>query len=57
MCIRDRCTPGLDEWGSATSLYVNEGDVVVHPSYLEYNTPPVKKQRVAATLLISLQEK
>ena len=51
------CTPGLDEWGSATSLYVNEGDVVVHPSYLEYNTPPVKKQRVAATLLISLQEK
>ena len=51
------CTPGLDEWGSATSLYVNEGDVIVHPSYLEYNTPPVKKQRVAATLLISVQEK
>ena len=27
------CTPGLDEWGSAMSLYVNEGDVIVHPSY------------------------
>ena len=51
------CTPGLDEWGSAMSLYVNEGDVIVHPSYLEYNTPPVKKQRVTATLLISVQEK
>ena len=51
------CTPGLDEWGSATSLYVNEGDVVVHPSYLEYNTPTVKKQRMAMTILISLQEK
>ena len=51
------CTPGLDEWSSAMSLYVNEGDVIVHPSYLEYNTPPVKKQRVTATLLISVQEK
>ena len=51
------CKPGLDEWGSAMSLYVNEGDVIVHPSYLEYNTPPVKKQRVTATLLISVQEK
>ena len=51
------CTPGLDEWGSATSLYVNEGDVIVHPSYLEYNTPTVKKQRMAMTILISLQEK
>ena len=36
---------------------VNEGDVIVHPSYLEYNTPPVKKQRITATLLISVQEK
>jgi len=51
------CTPGLDEWSSATSLYVNAGDVIVHPSYLEYNTPPVKQQRVAVTVLISLQEK
>ena len=51
------CTPGLDEWGSATSLYINEGDVIVHPSYLEYNTPTVKKQRMAMTILISLQEK
>jgi len=51
------CTPGLDEWGSAMSLYVNEGDVIVHPSYLEYNTPPVNKQRITATLLISVQEK
>ena len=49
--------PGLDEWSSATSLYVNEGDVIVHPSYLEYNTPVVETQRTTLTLLINLQPK
>ena len=49
--------PSLDEWGSAVSLYVNEGDVIVHPSYLEYATPNIEKQRLTLTLLIQLQER
>ena len=49
--------PGLDEWSSATSLYVNEGDVIVHPSYLEYNTPVVQTRRATLTLLINIQPK
>ena len=49
--------PGLDEWSSAMSLYVNEGDVIVHPSYLDYITPPVDKKRMTMTLLVELQKK
>ena len=49
--------PGLDEWNSAMSLYVNEGDVIVHPSYLDYITPPVDKKRMTMTLLVELQKK
>ena len=49
--------PGLDEWSSAMSLYVNEGDVIVHPSYLDYITPPVENKRMTMTLLIELQSK
>ena len=49
--------PGLDEWSSAMSLYVNEGDVIVHPSYLDYITPPVENIRMTMTLLIELQSK
>ena len=49
--------PGLDEWNSAMSLYVNKGDVIVHPSYLDYITPPVENRRMTMTLLIELQSK
>ena len=49
--------PGLDEWGSAVSLYINEGDAIIHPSYLDYITPTVDKQRVTLTLLLQLQTK
>ena len=49
--------PGLDEWNSAMSLYVNKGDVIVHPSYLDYITPPVENIRMTMTLLIELQSK
>ena len=49
--------PGLDEWNSAMSLYVNKGDVIVHPSYLDYITPPVESKRKTMTLLIELQSK
>ena len=46
--------PGLDEWGSAVSLYTNEGDVIVHPSYLDYLTPPVDSKRITFTTLVEL---
>ena len=49
--------PGLDEWNSAMSLYVNEGDVIVHPSYLDYITPSVDKKRMTMTLLVKLESK
>ena len=46
--------PGLDEWSSAVSLYTNEGDVIVHPSYLDYLTPPVDSKRITFTTLVEL---
>ena len=49
--------PGLDEWNSAMSLYVNKGDVIVHPSYLDYITPPVENKRMTMTLLVELAKK
>ena len=49
--------PNLDEWTSAMSLYVNEGDIVIHPSFLEYSTPPVDKQRMSMTFLLELEPK
>ena len=47
--------PDLEEWASAKSLYINEGDVIIHPSYLEYSTPPVKKRRMTITLLFNIE--
>jgi len=49
--------PGLDEWGSAVSLYLNQGDIILHPSYLEFSTPPVEKKRVTLSMMIQLQPK
>jgi len=49
--------PGLDEWGSAVSLYLNQGDVILHPSYLEFSTPPVEHKRVTLSMMIQLQPK
>ena len=50
-------SPNIDEWTSAMSLYVNEGDIVIHPSYLEYSTPQVDKQRLSFTFLMDLEPK
>ena len=49
--------PGLDEWSAAVSVYTNEGDAIVHPSYLDYTTPPVDKRRVSLTLLLELHQR
>ena len=48
--------PDLDEWASAKSLYINEGDVIIHPSYLEYSTPQVERRRVTITLLFNIEK-
>ena len=53
----DVFNPNLDEWVSGAGLYVNQGDVIIHPSFLEYSTPKVDKKRIAMTLLIRLQPK
>ena len=53
----DPFNPNLDEWVSGAGLYVNQGDVIIHPSFLEYSTPKVDKKRIAITLLIRLQPK
>ena len=49
--------PGLDEWSNAVSLYTNEGDVIVHPSYLDYLTPPVESKRITMTLMVQLVDR
>ena len=48
--------PDLEEWSTARSLYINEGDVIIHPSYLEYSTPQVEKQRITITLLFNIEK-
>ena len=48
--------PNLDEWIYAESLYINEGDVIIHPSFLEYSTPQVEKQRITITLLFNIEK-
>ena len=53
----DVFNPNLDEWVSGAGLYVNQGDVIIHPSFLEYSTPKVDRKRMAMTLLIRLQPK
>ena len=49
--------PGLDEWSNAVSLYTNEGDVIAHPSYLDYITPPVESRRITMTLMVQLADR
>ena len=53
----DPFNPNLDEWVSGAGLYVNQGDVIIHPSFLEYSTPKVDRKRITMTLLIRLQPK
>ena len=49
--------PGHPEWTSASSLFINEGDAIIHPSYLDYTTPPVDERRMTLTLLLQLHRK
>ena len=49
--------PDLEEWASAKSLYINEGDVIIHPSYLEYSTPPIEQERKTITCTIEIAKR
>ena len=57
LSLIDPFNPNLDEWVSGAGLYVNQGDVIIHPSFLEYSTPKVDRKRITMTLLIRLQPK
>tara|TARA_B100000287_G_C20628136_1_gene778672 strand:+ start:778 stop:1365 length:588 start_codon:yes stop_codon:yes gene_type:complete len=47
----------IDEWRNAAGIYVNQGDVIIHPSFLETSSPvnevPSSK-RITLTLTILL---
>ena len=43
-----------EDYLSAAGLYVNQGDVIIHPSYIEHSTPSVTKKRMTITLTVSL---
>ena len=46
----------IDEWKDAAGLYINKGDVIIFPSFIEHSTPPVKsKNRVTMTLPLVLE--
>ena len=47
--------PDSDEWATAAGLYINQGDVILHPSYIECSTPPQDKKRMTITLTVTLQ--
>ena len=48
--------PGLDEWVSGAGLYVTQGDVIIHPSFIEYSTPVRDTKRMTITLTLNLQK-
>ena len=48
--------PGLDEWVSGAGFYVTHGDVIIHPSFIEYSTPVRDTKRMTITLTLNLQK-
>jgi|TARA_B100001996_G_scaffold227813_1_gene175482 hypothetical protein len=49
----------VDEWQDAAGLYINKGDVIIHPSFMEHSSPTKKGsgQRITLTLTIVLQQR
>ena len=31
--------PSVNEWTDTSGVYVNQGDVIIHPSWIESNSP------------------
>lgn len=46
----------LDEWQNAAGIYINPGDVIIHPSFLEHSSPKVPDRRITMTLTFMIQE-
>ena len=48
----------IDEWKEAAGLYINSGDVIIFPSYMEHSSPMNRKSknRVTVTLPLVLEE-
>ena len=46
----------LDEWQNAAGIYINPGDVIIHPSFLENSSPKVSDRRITMTLTFMIQE-
>ena len=46
----------IDEWKDAAGLYINQGDAIIFPSFIEHSTPPVRSgKRVTITLPLVLE--
>ncbi len=46
----------VDEWKEAAGVYVNPGDVIIHPSFMEASSPVAKGKRVTMTLTFVIRE-
>jgi|TARA_B100001996_G_scaffold310929_1_gene252778 hypothetical protein len=47
--------PGLDEWKEAAGMYINQGDVLIHPSFIEHSSPVMDRKRMTITLTVCLE--
>ena len=44
--------PGVNEWTDTSGVYVNQGDVIIHPSWIESNSPMNENSDLRMTLSI-----
>ena len=44
--------PGVNEWTDTSGVYVNQGDVIIHPSWIESNSPMNENPDLRMTLSI-----
>ncbi len=47
--------PGVDEWKEAAGMYINQGDVLIHPSFMEHSSPVMDRKRMTITLTVCLE--
>ena len=45
----------IDEWKEAARLYINKGDAIIFPSFMEHSCPPSQSKRVTMTLPLVLE--
>ena len=48
----------IDEWQDAAGLYINKGDAIIYPSYMEHSSPVQTETRITLTvpLILKLNE-